>query len=76
LADIEKIKKLYGYKEGGSGIRSAYGENYGLLTGEEENWYCSRGSEVQNGNDPKPKLTKEEIRARSEGASWEDRVAR
>ncbi|GAA5995172.1 hypothetical protein JCM5350_001858 [Sporobolomyces pararoseus] len=76
LADIEKIKKLFGYKEGGSGIRSAYGENYGLIEGEEENWYCSRGPEVQNGNDPKPKLKKEEVESRSKGVSWEERVQR
>lgn len=76
LADIEQIKKLYGYSEGGSGIRSAYGENYGLVRGEEDNWYCSRGPEVQNGNDPKPKLTKEQIEERHRGLTWEERVTR
>ncbi|GAA5907960.1 uncharacterized protein JCM6883_004072 [Sporobolomyces salmoneus] len=76
LADIDKIKKLYGYKEGGSGIRSAYGENYGLVKGQEENWYCARRPEVQNGNDPKPKLTEEEVKERVGSVTWEERVAR
>lgn len=75
LADIEKIKRLYGYKKGGSGIRSAYGENYGLIEAEKDKWYCARGPEVQNGNDPKPKPTAEENKERSQG-NWEERVAR
>jgi len=75
LADIEKIKRLYGYREGGSGIRSAYGESYGLVEEEKRKWYCSREPEVQNGNDPKPELTEGELEERSKG-SWEERVLR
>ncbi|GAA6013380.1 hypothetical protein JCM11491_006372 [Sporobolomyces phaffii] len=77
LADIDQIKRLYGYQEGrGSGLRSAYGENYGLIEGEQDKWYCARGPEVQNGNDPKPRLTAAEIEERSRGATWDERVAR
>ncbi|GAA5922704.1 uncharacterized protein JCM15063_003398 [Sporobolomyces koalae] len=75
LADIEQIKQLYGYKEGGSGIRSAYGENYGLVKDERSKWYCSRAPEVQNGNDPEPKPTAAEQAERERG-TWEERVAR
>ncbi|GAA6059364.1 hypothetical protein JCM10212_003262 [Sporobolomyces blumeae] len=75
LADIERIKALYGYKEGGSGLRSAYGETHGLVESEESKWYCRRNPEVQNGAEAKVVPTEEEQRERARG-SWEERVLR
>ncbi|CEQ38789.1 SPOSA6832_00265, partial [Sporobolomyces salmonicolor] len=78
LATLEQLKKLYGYQEGagsGSGIRSAYGEAYGLVKGEEDKWYCARSPEVQTTNGSKVLPTEKEKEERSRG-TWEERVRR
>ncbi|GAA5895854.1 hypothetical protein JCM5296_006684 [Sporobolomyces johnsonii] len=78
LASLEQLKKLYGYQEGagsGSGIRSAYGEAYGLVKGEEDKWYCARSPEVQTASGSKVLPTEKEKEERSRG-TWEERVRR
>ena len=64
-------------REGGGGtrVRSAYGEAYGLIDSEKERWYCSRKPEVQMGNGwraPEPEAEKE---ARRQG-EMEERIRR
>ncbi|GAA5950624.1 hypothetical protein JCM21900_002530 [Sporobolomyces salmonicolor] len=78
LATLEQLKKLYGYQEGagsGLGIRSAYGEAYGLVKGEEDKWYCARSPEVQTANGSKVLPTEKEKEERSRG-TWEERFRR
>lgn len=57
------------------GVRSAYGEAYGLIPSESDRWYCRRRPEVQMGDAPKVEESEAERDARLQG-SWEERVRR
>ena len=72
LVDLEGIKDLYAEV---AGVRSAYGEAYGLVKGEEGKFYVDRAPEVANGSG---RLIEEdpEVVAKRKLGSWEDRVAR
>lgn len=72
LVGLEEVKRLFG--EGG-GVRSAYGEGYGRVEGEMEQWYGERLPEVQSGSGWILKESEEVKEARRVG-SWEERVRR
>lgn len=82
LADLESLKKLFygddlraeeiGERER---VRSTYGEGYGLVEGEEENWYVSREPEVQSGSGWRVKEDPKVVAARKRG-TWEEKVRR
>lgn len=80
LATLEQLQAMFrqaGASSGGenAGVRSAYGESYGLIESERTNWYCDRKPEVQMGNGWKIQEEEAEKAKRQQG-SWEERVRR
>ena len=75
LAELEELKRLFGYSEGGEGgggeIRSAYGENYGKIPSEESNTYIDRTPEVASGSGWVIKEDPEVVRKRKIGTREE-----
>lgn len=72
MVGLEEIKRLFG---GGKEVRSAYGEGYGRVEGEQEQWYVERLPEVQSGSGWVIEES-EEVKEKRRGGSWEERVRR
>lgn len=75
LVGIEALRALYGYAEGEGEVRSAYGEAFGKVKGEEGKTYSDRTPEVGSGSGWAVTEDPEVVRKRKEG-TWEERVRR
>ncbi|GAA5827265.1 hypothetical protein JCM11251_001199 [Rhodosporidiobolus azoricus] len=77
IVDLEALRKLFSPDGSGEGVRSAYGEAYGLCEAEQKRWYAERPPGVQAGSGwKKLEPDAEERQVQRREGSWDQRVQR